>query len=606
MADVPATNDKQIELASNLANAIGTYTAELKEIGRTDIPVDFTLTSGDITAYDKISSALDSTIGRRPEGFVVLGDFDKAPPEAPDTGIASNVERPYVSDFSGTKPVVNLPVRPTMLFPDVPVKPPLDDVPIPELSSQDMPELPDLDLTFPPIEMDKIELPKWAAILPQDTLTDPTYEFNFSEVDYTSELGDAMYAKLLGDVENGGYGIEPADEEALRNRAQDALSRDAVTARDNLLVTFAGTGFTLPTGASVAAMQKSFDDAADKIAEEFRNIEINRAELFRQNRQFALSTSLQVEQMLRNYHNAVMERALNVANALVQAGIAITDAHIRVYHERIAAYQTQADVYRTQMDAARLGVEIYKARIDARNAELGTQKILVDIYIAEVEGIKAVNQVYLQNVEISKLIADINRLKIEAYKASVEGYAAKISGIRGQFEAYKTAIEGEKLKVDIYAVEAQAYDSIVRAAKVKLDIEALVQEIQVKVKELDIAIYNSQSDAWKNAAQLEVQRSEMMVKQQSMGVQSYIAELGAYAKAAELGIMNSKAMTETDVQRVHAAIEQAKVTLGALEYQVGNRMVAAKAGADVYGSLTKGAMDSITTISHQADIKTSK
>src|SRR5262249_38628912 len=134
---------------------------------------------------------------------------------------------------------------------------------------------------------------------------------------------DAVKAVLLRDLTLGGYGIDPGDEAALLQRTRDREAAVAMAEEDEVVRDYAEGGFSLPTGAMLAARARARQAAAGRISSVNREIYIKRADQFVQARQFAIQQTLQVQQVLHDLHRAVTAQAAAIT--------AIFDSQIRKY-----------------------------------------------------------------------------------------------------------------------------------------------------------------------------------------------------------------------------------------------------------------------------------
>ena len=131
-----------------------------------------------------------------------------------------------VPDFTKTAPELEFPPTPSTTMPTKPVPPSIRDPVIPQTPT--IPAVSPLTLsgsTFHPVE--GFVIPELESSRSIDDLVAPTNNFTFFEQLYTSALLDELQAKLLDNLQNGGYGIEPWDESALFDSAR---SRDACLA----------------------------------------------------------------------------------------------------------------------------------------------------------------------------------------------------------------------------------------------------------------------------------------------------------------------------------------------------------------------------------------
>jgi hypothetical protein len=242
-------------------------------------------------------------------------------------------------------------------------------------------------------------------ILPVDDLLAPTHEFEFFEAAYQSALLDPLKAKLLADLANGGFGIDTADEQALFQRARDRETESAMSRIDEAGRAMAARGFPLPPGELSIQIDRSYQDLQNKMSSVSREIFVDSAKRFVENRQFTIEQVRQLETVLLGFHNSIQERAFNVAKATTELGITLYNALILRYRTRVEAAKLTADVQltRAQIDIARAGaeVEIFKGQIAAYEVNLR------------------------RLVEQGRYGAELDRVRNEVFRISTEGVIAR-------------------------------------------------------------------------------------------------------------------------------------------------------------------------------------
>jgi hypothetical protein len=256
------------------------------------------------------------------------------------------------------------------------------------------PEAPTINLFVP------AEIP-----LPIDDLLAPTNIFTFFEAAYQSTLLDPLKAKLLADLVNGGYGIDTADEAALFQRARDRETTAAMTRIDEAGRAMAARGFPLPPGELSIQIDRSYQEFQNKMSSVSREIFVDSAKRFVENRQFTIQEVRQLETVLIGFHNSIQERALNVAKATTELGIVLYNALLARYKLRAETAKIKSDVQlvRAQIDIARAGaaVELFKGKIAAYEVDLR------------------------RLVEQGRYGAELDRIRNEVFKISTDGVIAR-------------------------------------------------------------------------------------------------------------------------------------------------------------------------------------
>jgi len=287
-------------------------------------------------------------------------------------------------------------------------------------------------------------------ILPIDDLLAPTNNFTFFEAAYASTLLNPLKAKLLADLTNGGFGIDTADEAALFQRARDRETVAAMTRIDEAGRAMAARGFPLPPGELSIQIDRSYQDLQNKMSSVSREIFVDSAKRFVENRQFTIQEVRQLETVLIGFHNSIQERALNVAKATQELAIVVYNAILARYKLRLDAAKITSDVQlqRVQVDLARAqaAIELYRGQITAYEANLRQLleplKLQVDLYRADIDSNRAlmdglISRSTLQQKVIeatSQQNIDISRLTVETMKARLQ---AAMTGLQFAMESAK-------------------------------------------------------------------------------------------------------------------------------------------------------------------------
>jgi hypothetical protein len=304
-------------------------------------------------------------------------------------------------------------------------------------------------------------------VLPVDDLLAPTNEFLYFETAYESTLLDPLKAKLLSDLVNGGFGIDTADEQALLQRARDRETALAMTRVDEVGRTMAARGFPMAADERAIHQARAHQDMQNKMSGLDRDIYVNRAGRFVENRQFTIQEVRQLETVLIGFHNSVRERALNVARATAEFAIAIYREMVNRYRIRVDAAKVTADVelgrIRAEQARASALIEVYRGQIVAYEANLRRlvdgARLRVDLYRADIAGdanirgalqaqaalqqevIRATTQ---QNIQISQLAVEDARVRLletlEIYKTKVQAAAKGAELGVGQITALASGI----------------------------------------------------------------------------------------------------------------------------------------------------------------------
>jgi hypothetical protein len=474
-----------------------------------------------------------------PPGFTPPNPPEFNPPSPPpgDPGSAPNPpsipipNKPSKPGVGYIQPSDLLDVDPTVQFPNPPVfEPPvLDAIYLP--SAPDRPTITYSDIsgiTIP--EYNLGEVPEYDG-LSSGYLSGKTLQW--FEQDYKSTLLDNLIQKLLGDLVNGGYGIEVDDERQLYERALLRQEEARQIAIDEATAQAAARGFELPPGALMLMIDKAIKDSTDQLTELNRDIYLKRSDLYVQNRQFVITQSRELESMMITYWGYRQERALKFAQLSVEIQINIYNAIANVYNMRVQAYKTAVEAYNEQVKAALAPLErdkillevsktqaqVYSAEIDAYKAEIqaalapleivkaktDVAKASADVYSATMQGVSEEVKIRLTPLEINRFKLEQDRLRLEQEKVKIDVYAAEVN-------AYKASVDGLNSQASVFASQIQAYKANVEAFSerwrtygVQVDSEAKrfeagmkANEGAYKTREMELSQFRSELDVFRS------------------------------------------------------------------------------------------------------------
>ncbi len=458
-----------------------------------------------------------------------------------------------VPEFDMVMPVLNMPVSPSTALPAAPGA-------APGLTTPSLPNAPTITLpsapTFAPIALPdapNIDLPVFDATLPVDTITAPTESFAFSEQPYQSALSDALKVKLMTDLLNGGYGIEPADEDALWARTREREMRAGETGVQEAVRQMAGRGFRLPQGSLNGLIAAAQQSAAEKNSSASRDIALKRADMYVENRKFTIEQTREVEATLINYMGGLAERALNAARASVELGIAVFNARVAKFSLQLDIYKTRASVYETMIRGALMHLEAYKTQMEGAQLAVSVQRGYIDIYRSQLDGANALIGLYTSELGAARIVMDIDRAKLDAFKVQVEAYTAQVGAKSAEFGVFESQIRGEMAKVSAFSASADAYGKMVGAYRAKAETTDLLfrgklanEQLKLDTYRLDLARYSADLEKSKTAVDQTVAIYDADVKKFSLSADIAI-------KTSEQNMTFAKANADLALAKVRLA-----------------------------------------------------
>jgi chromosome segregation ATPase len=453
-------------------------------------------------------------------------------------------------------------------------------------------------------EVPSISLPTLDATLPYDELTLTTSNFEFAEAAYSSALLDETKRKLLDDLQNGGYGIDLADEDRLWQRARERELRELDAAVTDVVRQSAARGFVLPPGATVARVDAARQGATEKIASLSRDIASKRADMFVEARRFALTQATQLEQLLTSMHMAVAERALNAAKAQVEMGVTLFNARVARFGAQLDAFKSAAAVYESRVRGALLALEAYKTQVEGARVAVEVQRTHAEVYRTQLQGVEALIGAYTADVQAARALADIERVKLEGFKTTVDAYTAQVAARNAEFSMYEAQLRGEQTKVNLYVSQVQAYSQSVDAAKARTQAEALVATTQIAANEAKLAKYRAELEGFKTEMARVSAKLEGALQAYGTDVSRFSAYAGTVSKHYDLAVSIQEANSRAHSTQVNQSVANAQNQMTAAVEVMKLRTDALGAGAKIYADHAAAALNVINAIAASIDNRT--
>jgi len=590
-------NDQQAFVAAQLTSA-SSFIDRLRELSLlaeldiADVPEPGYLTMAD----EAISSRV--TVRIVPSSPTINDPVAETPVfDEPEVITAEQVTVP---DFGRAAPQLDLPAAPPATLPTAPAQPTVDSPVVPTAPTLTLPVAPTIvGLDLP--ELPSISLPAYTGSLPIDDLVTPTDSFDWAEEIYASELLDATKAKLLDAIENGGYGIEPADEAALWQRARDREVEAAIMEQEQMYSVSASRGFPYPPGDLNIAVARSVQNLANKMSSLSRDIAIKRGDLYVENRKFTITEIRALEQVLISYHMSRMERALNAQRISLDFAISLFAVLVSRYNARLAAYQAEAQVFEAQVRAQLAQVELYRTQMQGKQIESEIQRAAVEVYRAQLEGVQAEVGIYKTQVEAAAVSMGIERAKIDAYRALVDAYAAQVQAKVAEFNMYEARVRGETAKVTAFQAEVQAYAAEVGAAEAKARIAATNVDASAKAAQIKIDSYRANVDRYKTDLDTQIAVINARIQRYGAELQAYSADLQAGAEDARLRQGAWRNEQEIHVKNADIALENARQALEKLRVQYTVQLGSSQTAGTYYAQLIGAANAALTAVATVAD-----
>ncbi len=216
----------------------------------------------------------------------------------------------------------------------------------------------------------------------------------------------------------------------------------------------ASRGFPLPPGELAIHLDRAWQDMQNKVSDTNREIYIDRAKRFVENRRFTITEIREMEAILIAFYNAVQERAINVSKLTVQLAIEVYNTILARYKARlegaIAASRVQFERGQLEAEQARAYFESFHWQIEAYIANLrkviDVAKVQVEAYGIDIQADRVLNdgQVAVANLQ-QEVIKSTVQQNIQIDTVAIENAKAKllasVEGLKFRFQASEYAAE---------------------------------------------------------------------------------------------------------------------------------------------------------------------
>lgn len=536
-----------------------------------------------------------------PSGLEDLAAFEKpAIPDIADSVLPDLWTDDTVPELTATTPEITIPEKPEIPLPTAPSAHVVQDVTLHEWIETTFPNQPSLDESPLPAP-DELNVLAVDMTLPVNTLIAPDNVFSFSEAEYSSDLLTALDGILTDDLTNGGYGIDPVDEQALFDRARDRENRQSSVNVKQVRERTAARKFPVPPGFLYEAEQQETQRGASALSDVNKEILLQRSERYVQARQFAMQQGLSLEQALLSYTASKEDRALRAAESTADFAIKFYNTAVSLFELDISLRQLYRDLHAEHLQTVLAKVEEYRMQLQHVEAEDRRNTTRVQLYQQLLGAVKLFYDAQVARDQRTEVEIQIETLKLEQSKSETEVYIAQTQGRRAAFETYATEVKGENLKLDLFNSQLTAHDQ---------QVGTVLKTSQLKQNQFDAELRRLTEQRQNLSLQLQAVETELRTK---------VAETDAFAKANNEDIslwragldtqqFNSRISYERNVETVNKYLGSARTntdrmgtSMGVINNYDQLKAEAAKAAVGVYETQIAGAEGALSSIASLAE-----
>jgi hypothetical protein len=500
-----------------------------------------------------------------------------------------------------TAPEINIPPTPVINFPPPPTAPFIETVTTPDVPVIVLPNDPVTQGVTIPTQQ-PLTLPFFDQTFPEEELPFTPAPFNWSEPEFVNELLEELQTQTIDDLVNGGFGIDPRDEEQLVGRLRDREARTGRTGEAQVLRNFASRGHVLPSGALDDALRTTQQQTAATISAGEREIYVTRADLFRKTREFMMANGLGIVTMLSQLFGFRQERALKAAQFQSEIVITVFDALVRRYNTQISAYSAATQAHEVLIRAELAKIDIFKAEIEAQALILEINKQEVAIFVARINAVEATVRLFEAETRAAAIRADIERLKIQAFGEQVNAYIALVNAEKARIELYVAQIGGEEAKLEVFKTEVEVYATEVDAAKVLTQIQNLNVSSDIETAKLELGRYDGQIRQFQSNLQREIERLRATTTVYNTDVGAFSAQVDGWGTFYDAVDRNNEIFLRTITANAAVDVQITALELERQEKQATLQLTAAATGAEYYKELLGAAQSATSSLVVKEDV----
>jgi hypothetical protein len=266
-----------------------------------------------------------------------------------------------------------------------------------------------------------------------------TAPFTWTGGSYTSELlvggNNVLYDAIVADLQDSSFGMDSLDQGRLWDRVRENEVRQMTQARSDATRLFAAGGFTMPTGAAQAAVDRIENEARDRTQNANRDVLAQKAALLLEAKKVAQEHGLQIETLEQGFFNAENDRLLRRIAQEITSTVEVATFNVERIKMHVEKYAAFARVFESRVSAAKGVVDLFAAQVSAEETKANANKALIEaliaknqnlinVYNAQLEGFKTVVEA---RIRYHGVLADV-------YKSQVSNVNAYTDAVKGAYD----------------------------------------------------------------------------------------------------------------------------------------------------------------------------
>lgn len=448
-------------------------------------------------------------------------------------------------------PTISFPTAPSFAREPIPS---ISAIEVPIVAIKPTPTIPgDLtvsDQIIPPIP--SISLPNFGETIPTISIDLPSANLAYVEPVYTSLLKTELESNLLSKIQNGGTGLNATIEGNIYNRDVERIAQKLSDDIDSTLNRFSGRGFTMPPGTVAAQIQELQINHTNDRSQQSRDVAIQQATIADANTKAFLQMGLSWEQVTLSHANNIANRSLDAEKSVITFGISLFNTKIQKFNAELTRYQAKDIEVQSLFRIETLKLDQYKAELEGVAAEANKDNVSIENYKARLAAHAAQTSLYQAETAAVQSNINIQLGRIELFRANISNYEARAGERKNEYDLYLAEIQGETAKVGLYRSNVDAYAA--RVSAVKSANETVQEQIRsdIAVEEIKLKAHLANVDIWKEKSQLAIQ--ELVFEKEY-----YSTQITRFKEAVRMAIANAELKLQADVRAGQFEQAQAKL-----------------------------------------------
>lgn len=495
-------------------------------------------------------------------------DMPTEPTTAPTFQGISEIIVPTLPELTAVSPTISLPTKPSQVAEFLTTAPGIDTnivfpEPPPELLDPNIPVPVLTDRTEPTAPT--ITLPGFEGVAPTDMPAAPTdYETRFSAAYH--DAAPSTIAMVNGYV----------DAELTKINPQFNAQMAAIEAQ---LTRYLAGG----TGLNSAAENAIYERARGKTSAEARRVQDEawsaaaergftmppgyHLSAMRQARQGAADNNAaaarEIVVMQAEYEQKNLQFAVSTSVGLRTA---VLDATLK-YMQNLVTINAQALEYAKAVLSSI--IEIYNSAVRAFTVKLDAYRAEVVVYEARLKAAMSYVELYQTEINALQALVNMDNTKVAVYKARIDALMSLSNVYRAQIEAVQGRVNLEKLQLDVFSAQVQAYTAQVQGKNAEwggYTAAVAGESARVRIFGEQVQAYNAQVNGYKTVIEAGAERvkaqamtNQALAANYSSTLQGYTAVVDARGKKASLTLENQRQVLLSFNAQLAAAVANASV-----------------------------------------------